>query len=194
MQDGVTDRGEQYDAIMTEFNYNHLALVPKGRAGDKARIGDSAINWGASPVTTKGPEMDFKSLVFGDKAINVAVTDADKLTAYIADKDTSIGMLKAELADALSKVLTDEQLAAKVSAMAEAATKREAVRAKFGDEAVDGASDAEVSGMFKVIDTASAAKDDTARKTIADMKAKTIVTDNGQAAYRARLENAWKGE
>jgi hypothetical protein len=48
--------------------------------------------------------------------------------------------------------------------------------------------------MFKVIDTASAAKDDTARKTIADMKAKTIVTDNGQAAYRARLENAWKGE
>jgi hypothetical protein len=194
MQDGVTDRGEQYDAIMTDFNYNHLALVPKGRAGDKARIGDSAINWGASPVTTKGPEMDFKSLVFGDKAINVAVTDADKLTAYIADKDTSIGMLKAELADALSKVLTDEQLAAKVSAMAEAATKREAVRAKFGDEAVDGASDAEVSGMFKVIDTASAAKDDTARKTIADMKAKTIVTDNGQAAYRARLENAWKGE
>jgi hypothetical protein len=194
MQDGVTDRGEQYDAIMTDFNYNHLALVPKGRAGDKARIGDSAINWGASPVTTKGPEMDFKSLVFGDKAINVAVTDADKLTAYIADKDTSIGMLKAELADALSKVLTDEQLAAKVSAMADAATKREAVRAKFGDEAVDGASDAEVSGMFKVIDTASAAKDDTARKTIADMKAKTIVTDNGQAAYRARLENAWKGE
>jgi hypothetical protein len=194
MQDGVTDRGEKYDAIMTDFNYNHLALVPKGRAGDKARIGDSAINWGASPVTTKGPEMDFKSLVFGDKAINVAVTDADKLTAYIADKDTSIGMLKAELADALSKVLTDEQLAAKVSAMAEAATKREAVRAKFGDEAVDGASDAEVSGMFKVIDTASAAKDDTARKTIADMKAKTIVTDNGQAAYRARLENAWKGE
>ena len=193
MQDGVTDRGEQYDAIMTDFNYNHLALVPKGRAGEQARIGDSATNWGASPVTTKGPEMDFKSLVFGDKAINVAVTDADKLMAIIADKDTAIGALKAELADALSKVLTDEQLAAKVSAMAEAATKREAVRAKFGDEAIKDASDAEIAGMFRVIGDASA-KDDTARKTIADMKAKTVVTDNGQAAYHARLANAWKGE
>jgi hypothetical protein len=135
--------------------------------------------------------MDFKSLVFGDKAINVAVTDADKLMAIIADKETAIGTLKAELADALSKVLTDEQLAAKVSAMADAATKREAVRAKFGDEAIKDASDAEIAGMYRVIgDT----KDDTARKTIADMKAKTVVTDNGHQSYVDRLANAWKGE
>lgn len=169
MQDGVTDSGDKYDAVMTGFNYNHLALVPKGRAGDKARIGDSAINWGASPVTTKGPEMDFKSLVFGDKAINVAVTDADKLMAIIADKDTAIGTLKAELADAQSKILTDDQIAAKVTAMADAATKRAAVQAKFGDEAIKDASDAEIVGMFKVIGDA-ATTNDTARKTIADMK------------------------
>jgi hypothetical protein len=191
MQDGVTDSGEKYDAIMTDFNYNHLALVPKGRAGDKARIGDSAINWGASPVTTKGPEMDFKSLVFGDKAINVAVTDADKLMAIIADKDTAIGTLKAELADAMSKVLSDADLEAKVVALADAKSKRAAVQAKFGDEAVKDASDAEIAGMYRVIGDV---KDDTARKTIADMKAKTTVTDNGHQSYVDRLANAWKGE
>jgi hypothetical protein len=199
MQDGVTDRGEQYDAIMTEFNYNHLALVPKGRAGDKARIGDSAINWGASPVTTKGPEMDFKSLVFGDKAINVAVTDADKLTAYIADKDTEVGSLKAELAikDAELKSFKDAAAAAIAEELAVATAALKA-NPLFGDEAISNASSVEIITMHKTVqrlaDTASAAKDDTARKTIADMKAKTIVTDNGQAAYRARLENAWKGE
>ena len=169
MQDGVTDSGEKYDAVMTDFNYNHLALVPKGRAGDKARIGDSAINWGASPVTTKGPEMELTKVVIGDKAISVAASDADVFTKLIADKDTAIGTLKAELADAQSKILTDEQLTAKVAAMADAATKRAAVKAKFGDEAVKDASDAEIAGMFRVIGDA---KDDTARKTIADMKAK----------------------
>lgn len=169
MQDGVSPSGEKYDAVMTDFNYNHLALVPKGRAGDKARIGDSAINWGASPVTTKGPAMELTKVVIGDKAINVAASDADVFTKLIADKDTAIGTLKAELADAQSKIMTDEQITAKVAAMADAATKRAAVKAKFGDEAVKDASDAEIAGMYRVIGDA---KDDTARKTIADMKTK----------------------
>ena len=169
MQDGVSPSGEKYDAVMTDFNYNHLALVPKGRAGDKARIGDSAINWGASPVTTKGPAMELTKVVIGDKAINVAASDADVFTKLIADKDTAIGTLKAELADAQSKILTDDQITAKVAAMADAATKRAAVKAKFGDDAIKDASDAEIAGMYRVIGDA---KDDTARKTIADMKTK----------------------
>ena len=65
--------------------------------------------------------------------------------------------------------MTDEQITAKVAAMADAATKRAAVKAKFGDEAVKDASDAEIAGMYRVIGDA---KDDTARKTIADMKSK----------------------
>jgi len=164
--DGVSDKGEPYDAVMTDIRFNHIALVPKGRAGSHARIGD-ADNWGASPVTTKGPEMDFKSLVFGDKAINVAVTDADKLMAIIADKDTAIGTLKAELADATSKILSDADLEAKVVALADAKSKRAAVQAKFGDEAIKDASDAEIAGMYRVIGDV---KDETARNVIADMK------------------------
>ena len=185
MQDGVSPSGEKYDAVMTGFNYNHLALVPKGRAGDKARIGDSAINWGASPVTTKGPAMELTKVVIGDKAINVAASDADVFTKLIADKDTAIGTLKAELADAQSKILTDEQITAKVAAMADAATKRAAVKAKFGDDAIKDASDAEIAGMYRVIGDA---KDDTARKTIADMKTKEDNSDPWAKVIKAKKE------
>jgi len=169
-----------YDAIMKNIRINHLAIVDNARAGKEARIGDSADNWGASPVTTKGPEMELTKVVIGDKAINVAASDADKFTAIIADKDavitakdTAIGELKAKLADAESKVMTDEQVAAKVQALADAKAKRDAVAAKFGDEAVKDASDAEIAGMFKVID---AATDDTARKAIGDAAKKATET------------------
>ena len=37
---GVTDDGEEYDAIQTNLRMNHLALVANARGGDKLRIGD----------------------------------------------------------------------------------------------------------------------------------------------------------
>jgi len=167
--DGVSPDGEAYNAVMTDFNFNHLALVPRGRAGSKARIGDSADHWGASPVTVEGAAMtELKTMVIGDKAIQVAASDADKFAALIADKDTAIGTLKGKLADAEAKVMTDEQIDAKVAALADAKAKRDAVKAKFGDEAVKDASDAEIAGMFKVMDKAEV-KDDKARKVIGDM-------------------------
>lgn len=40
MQDGVSPEGEHYDAIQTDIRYNHLALLPRGRAraGREARL------------------------------------------------------------------------------------------------------------------------------------------------------------
>jgi hypothetical protein len=52
---------------------------------------------------------------------------------------------------------------------------REAVRAKFGDDAVKDASDAEINGMHRVLDKAT---DDTARKALADRKSKTMEEDD----------------
>lgn len=117
--------GLEADFEQRGIRYNHLALVPKGRAGEKARIGDS---WGASPVQdfqpgispkSKGGLMpDMKTVVLGDKAVQVADTDvalieqyktdmARKLTdaeskhaAAIAAKDEDIGKLRADLATA----------------------------------------------------------------------------------------------
>ena len=178
--DGVAE----YDAIMKNIRINHLALVDKGRAG-RARIGDSAANqWGVSPLTTeKGPEMEMKAVAIGDKAVNVAATDADTLTKALTDKDTAIGELKAKLADAESKILTDEQIQAKAKEIADAMARREAVKAKFGDEAIKDASDAEIAGMFKIIDKAPA-QDDTARKALADaMKGKKEDKDGVKAGF-----------
>lgn len=156
-----------YDFIQTNIRINHLAIVDAARAGSKARIGDSAINWGASPVTTRDAEMALKTVVIGDKAVQVADTDADIVTKAIADKDAAIGELKAELATAKSQILSDEQIAAKVKELADMQVMREAVRAKFGDDAVEGASDAEIKGMHRVMDKAA---DDTARLALKDKK------------------------
>lgn len=162
--------GDGFDATMHNFRFNHIALVPKGRAGSQARIGD-ADNWGASPVTTKDAVMtDFTKVVIGDKAISVATSDADIFAKIIADKDTAIGELKGQLAEAEAKILSPEDLAAKVTAMADAAMRRDAVKVKFGDEAIKDASDAEIAGMYRVIGDVKVVND-AARKTLAEMKA-----------------------
>lgn len=136
------------DFEQQNIRYNHLALVPKGRAGEKARIGDS---WGATPVLDnekgKSPinpqkgatDMELKTVVLGDKAVQVAVGDlaaieafktemtkklADSeaaLTAAVAEKDEQIGELKAELVKAqdAAKIDVDALVAARTELVAQ---------------------------------------------------------------------------
>ena len=166
-----------YDFIMGAPKYNHIAIVDQARAGSQARIGDNATHWGASPQPTeKEPTMDLIKVMVGDKAVQVAANDADFIAKMVKDhqaaldaKDEEIGSLKAECADANAKVLTDEAIDALVKDRADALARREAVRAKFGDEAVEGASDAEIKGIYKVMDTMPA-KQDPVRKALADAK------------------------
>ena len=40
---GTTPSGERFDATMSRIRGDHIAVVPKGRAGSLARIGDSAM-------------------------------------------------------------------------------------------------------------------------------------------------------
>lgn len=118
--------GIDADFEMIDIRMNHLALVPKGRAGEQARIGDS---WGASPVKDFKPgstpitvkkgglmtDATLKTVVLGDRAVQVAATDAavfeqfkadsakaladaeSKHAAEINSKDEEIGKLKADL-------------------------------------------------------------------------------------------------
>lgn len=156
--------GLEADFEQRGIRYNHLALVPKGRAGEMARIGDS---WGASPVQdfqpgispkSKGGLMpDMKTVVLGDKAVQVADTDvalieqyktdmARKLTdaeskhaAAIAAKDEDIGKLRADLATA--------QAAANIDVDALVAARTELVgQVKTMDASIDpkGKTDAEL--------------------------------------------------
>lgn len=122
-----------YDYIMGPPKYNHLAIVDTARAGHEARIGDNAKPWGAAPLTKTEkdtPEMDMKTVVVGDKAVQVAASDADIITKLIKDhadaltaKDTTIAELKIEVADTAKLVKTDEQIAALIKdGIAELAT------------------------------------------------------------------------
>jgi uncharacterized protein len=212
--------GSDWDLEMKDIRFNHLAIVPKGRAGSEARIGDGAVNWGAAPQQQKEPvRMDMKTIVVGDKAVQIAASDADIVTKLMADhataieaKDTAIGELKAECAAANAKVLTDAQIEARVAdrmtvvdkakslvtdydatGKAVADIKREVVQSVYGaDAAGTDVSDAEINGIFRVM--APAKVDDSAREAIKNTEKKPVaaVTDNGQAAYIARLENAYK--
>jgi uncharacterized protein len=114
-----------YDYVMGPPRYNHIAIVDKARAGNEARIGDNAPKWGAAPLTKteRMPKMaDMKTVVVGDKAVQVAASDADIITAMIKDhkevieaKDAKIAELKIECADTAKKVKTDAEIAKMVS-------------------------------------------------------------------------------
>lgn len=148
--------GLESDFEQKSIRYNHLALVRKGRAGELARIGDS---WGAAPIqdfqpgimptTVGGSQMtdQLKTVVLGDKAVQVAVTDvaaieqfktdsakalADAKTAHtaaIAAKDEEIGTLKADLKKAQDAAVIDVD--ALVAARTDLVGKVKAIDAKI---------------------------------------------------------------
>lgn len=147
--------GIDADFEMTDIRMNHLALVPRGRAGSQARIGDS---WGAAPISDNQPgvtpnnrpkegHMTTKTVVLGDKAVQVLVEDAaeverfkqesakaladaeTKLATTIADKDEEIGKLRAELADA--KKAAEIDVDALVAARTELVAQVKAIDAKI---------------------------------------------------------------
>lgn len=138
---GTTPEGEKYDAIQKDIRINHVAIVGRGRAGSQARIGDSAIYWGAAPILTTDKETvtmtDALRTVVVD-GLSVQTTDqgaqaiaklqkdlessAAKLNdaesshkAAIAAKDEEIGNLKVEnqkLKDAAPKPADLDKLVA----------------------------------------------------------------------------------
>lgn len=221
------------------IRYNHLALVPKGRAGDMARIADS---WGVCPVedydpgnspsTRKGvSDMELKPVVLGDAVAQVAVGDIAAVEAYkvavtkkLADaeaakkaaedkKDEEIGELKAKLKKAEDAAIVDvdalvaarSALVAQVKAVdaaievagkPDAELRKLAVKSKLGDAAIADASDAEISGMFKVL-AAGAGKSNpvadaisTGVKPVGDQA--TAMQDSWQKANADM--NAWRNQ
>lgn len=186
--------GVDADFEMVNIRMNHLALVPQGRAGSQARIGDA--QWGAFPLTVEDTKMaELKTVVLGDKAVQVEAKDAETVAAILKDhktlidaKDAEIGELKAKLADAESKVLDDDDIAALIEAKVAYNAKLEAVKAKFGDAAIEGASEAMIEGMYRVIDKAV---DDTARKVIGDKK--SVKVDDSDDLIKAAQMKFLKG-
>lgn len=125
---GETPDGQTYDARQVNIRINHLAIVPRGRAGAECRIGD-ADYWGASPVP-KENTMTMKAVVVGDEVVQVQDTDADKVKKFISDlnttnakelakKDAEIATKDARIAELEKSQMTDAQLDARVAQRAQ---------------------------------------------------------------------------
>ncbi|TAV98494.1 DUF2213 domain-containing protein [Rhizobium ruizarguesonis] len=144
--DGVTPAGETFDAIMSDFKMNHVAIVDQARGGAELRIGDGADKWGAAPISTTDKEtvtmtdalrtvvVDGLSVQTTDQgaqaiakllkdlessAAKIVSSDAAHATA-IAAKDEEIGTLKAEnqkLKDAAPKPADLDKLVADRAAL-----------------------------------------------------------------------------
>ncbi|TBB27327.1 DUF2213 domain-containing protein [Rhizobium ruizarguesonis] len=144
--DGVTPTGETFDAIMSDFKMNHVAIVDQARGGAELRIGDGADKWGAAPISTTDKEtvtmtdalrtvvVDGLSVQTTDQgaqaiakllkdlessAAKIVSSDAAHATA-IAAKDEEIGTLKAEnqkLKDAAPKPADLDKLVADRAAL-----------------------------------------------------------------------------
>lgn len=183
-QKGVTDSGEEYDAIQTNLHMNHLALVDKARGGDKLRIGDQGnpdIIYPAQPTegghmadsnlrkvmidglsvetTEQGAQaIDKLTKQVGDaKAENAALADSHK--AALALKDAEIAKKDAEIDALKAKSLSDSDLDARVAARADLIGKA----VKVADQDYTGKSDAEIRKMAvakKFGDAAIAGKSD----------------------------------
>ncbi|WP_395175052.1 DUF2213 domain-containing protein [Roseibium alexandrii] len=165
---GTTPDGQQYDAIQKNIRINHVAIVNRGRAGSKARIGDGA-EWGASPLTTQtadernGSMADNLQKVLvdgllvettdaGATAIDRLKNDKASLATQLADaetahkaaldaKDAELAKKDAEIDDLKSKVIDGAALDAKVAARADLIATAKTI-AK--DLKTDGLSDAEI--------------------------------------------------
>jgi hypothetical protein len=97
--DGETPEGEAYDAVQRNIRINHIAIVPKGRAGSECRIGDGVDKWGAAPITPSRKKEDtmsdaLKTVVLGDKAAQVAASDAAIIEQFKTDQAKALADMK----------------------------------------------------------------------------------------------------
>lgn len=105
-----TYNGAKYDAVQRNIRINHVAVVPKGRAGHEVRlIGDSAeAVEQVEPSEEKGNQMETRVVRADGQNITVAADDVEKITKLdadnsakakqIADLDAQIKKLQAEKA------------------------------------------------------------------------------------------------
>lgn len=105
-----TYNGAKYDAVQRNIRINHVAVVPKGRAGHEVRlIGDSAeAVEQVEPSEEKGNQMETRVVRADGQNITVAADDVEKITKLdadnsakakqIADLDAQIKKLQSEKA------------------------------------------------------------------------------------------------
>lgn len=116
--DGETPSGEPYQAVSRDLRMNHLAIVDRGRAGHECRVGDSAVNWGVSPLTIddEEPIMEPKNRTVIVDGLSVVTTEQgaqaiDKIQRDKASVETELS--NAQTAHDTALAAKDAELASK---------------------------------------------------------------------------------
>ena len=163
-EDGKTPEGEAYQAVQRDIRINHLALVPKGRAGPHCRVGDQGFS-----------DEDSHQQPTGDRHMALKTIMVDGLPVETTDAgEAAINLLRGKLEQAATamqtvKTTSDAALATKDAELAKKDAEIDALKGKVLDAA---ALDALVAERSEVIGKARAldAKVVTEGKTLGDIK------------------------
>ncbi|MGV1833947.1 DUF2213 domain-containing protein [Rhizobium rhizogenes] len=100
---GVTSAGEAYDAVQKNIRINHIAIVRRGRAGSKVRIGDAAAPWGCAPLAAPRPISDQHENKEG--MMPAGTNTVDGIGIEIGDQVSElVAELQRQLADAKAQI------------------------------------------------------------------------------------------
>ncbi|MBD9519296.1 DUF2213 domain-containing protein [Ensifer sp. ENS02] len=213
---GTTPEGEKYDAIQKDIRINHVAIVERGRAGSKARIGDGVGQWGAAPFTSDQKPQEEKIMTLKTVTVDgipVEVTDqgatvigtlqqrlADANTKFadaekahqtaLAAKDAELAKKDAEIDATKAKVLSDADLDKRVQARADLVSKAKVLAKDVKTEGLSDAAIRKAVVVAKIGDAAVADKSD----AYIDARFDMLVEDAGKSAggvdpFRVAVQN-----
>lgn len=142
--------GETYDAIQRNIRYNHVAVVPRGRAGAEVAIRMDGQDITAAVACAYVPEIKEENKMAKIEIAGVTYECSDELAAAISAQASAIKADELAQATARADALSAEidQLKAQVAQLPELARARAALEreaAKYtGDLRLDGLSDGEI--------------------------------------------------
>lgn len=217
--DGVTPEGEKYDARVDKITLvNHVALVPRARAGIEARLFDS---FGGKMKNLKIGDAEFE---LNDEVASAIESRIDELEARaktaeeaVSMKDSEIGELTAKvseleksLEDTKAMILTDEDIKEVVKQTASLMNdarkiagetfvcdsfdpleiKKAAIKAAYPDVKLDDKADDFVDGFFAhAVSTAGVGMNDSQKKLCDAMCKKSEDEDEDKEdAYKKHMK------
>ena len=182
MGEGVTDKGEKFDATQINLRMNHLALVSRARGGSKLRLGDNkpedsnmsevkltTILVDGLSVETTEPGATAISKLISDlvDAHQVTVDAAETHKTELATKDTELATKDAEIDTLKKSQLSDEDLDRKVKDRGDLIAKAKQIADK---------------------DYAGMSKDDIRKSAVAAKLGQDAITDKSAEYISARFD------
>lgn len=151
---GVTPEGETYDQARTSITWNHLAIVPAGRAGRSVRLmldGEDIPELETRMLKINGQEIEFEGAQAAFDSYDASLqASAATLQAQLDEATNELNKLRAELVEKTSESALDALFAAR-EARREAErlelVKRERIAKHFPGIQLDGRSQDFVDGL-----------------------------------------------